>query len=503
MTPMNRSYPGSNGHATLRRFLLVALALFAGFPVVVCGQSISAENPLSAVGDVARQSLQLLRSGGAAAAAAALSQFEPHWSAVEDGIRAENPSIYARIEVAASRAEAALAATPPDRARAVQALEGLVQAVNDYAIGRAPGAAARASGGISALVTLIRQVKEAIAVGDTRQAADLMQSFTDVWPLVEPEVKSRSARAYARVESEMTRATAFLLSDALSQPKSREPVDRILIELEGLSAAGSYSVWDAGLILLREGMEALLIIAALLAALKKAGAGSGTGWVWAGAGAGLLGSVILAVILGFAISSAMAGSAREGLEGMVGIASVLLMLTVGAWLHSRSSLKAWNGFVKDRVGTAIAAGRMGALFTLALFAVLREGVEAVVFYIGIAPGIGAVPLVAGIAGALLLLAAVGFLVMRFSVKLPLHWVFLAATILIYYLAFKITGTSVRALQSAGILPAHFADGLPSAGFLGMSPSWEAFVPQVVVLALVLAEVVMTEARRLGSRNRRA
>ncbi len=334
------------------------------------------------------------------------------------------------------------------------------------------------------------------------QASDLMQSFTEVWPLAEPEVKTRSEQAYGIIESEMTRASSFLLSDAASQPKAREPVDRITVELEGLAATTSYSVWDAGLILLREGMEALLIIAALLAALKKAGTGTGSGWVWAGAGVGLLGSVIIAVILGFAIGAAMIGSAREGLEGIVGIASVLLMLTVGAWLHSRSSLSAWNGFVKEKVGSAIAAGRMGALFTLALFAVLREGVEAVVFYIGIAPGIGVLTLVIGIAGALVLLTAVGFLVIRFSLKLPLHWVFLVATVLIYYLAFKITGTSVRALQTAGMLPAHFADGLPSAGFLGMSPSWESFVPQVVVLALVLGEIVMTEARRLGSRNRR-
>jgi high-affinity iron transporter len=483
--------------------VLALLPLLAGIPSAIFGQPAIAPNPLTPIGDVARQSLQLLRSGDSAGAAAALARLEPIWRVVEDGIRAESPAIYARIEVAASRADAALSAAPPDMARAAQALETLVETVSGYTSGTAPGAAARGSGSITALVTLIRQVKEAMASGDSAHASDLLQSFAEVWPLAEPEVKSRSPKAYAHVEAEMTRAAAALMSDAASQPKAKEPVNRILDELEGLAALTSYSAWDAGLILFREGMEALLIIAALLAALKKAGTGAGTGLVWAGAGAGLLGSVILAVTLVHAISTATAGSAREMLEGIVGLASVLLMLTVGAWLHGRSSLRAWNGFVNEKVGTAVSGGRMGALFVLALFAVLREGVEAVVFYIGIAPGIGVLPLAAGIGGALLVLAAAGFLVIRFSVKLPLHWVFLAATVLIYYLAFKITGTSVRALQSAGILPAHFADGLPSAGFLGMSPSWEAFVPQAVVLALVLAEIVMTEARRLGSRNRRA
>jgi high-affinity iron transporter len=191
------------------------------------------------------------------------------------------------------------------------------------------------------------------------------------------------------------------------------------------------------------------------------------------------------------------------MEGFVGLASVAVMVTVGAWLHGRASSKAWQGFIKGKVGTAVAGGRMWTLYALALFAVLREGAEATVFYIGIAQGIGIAQLLVGIAGALVILAIVGFVIIRFSVRLPLHWVFLAATLLIYYLAIKITGESVRALQAASVLPSHFAGWLPSLGFIGTTPTWEVFLPQLLVLALVLSEIVITETRRGSARTKSA
>ncbi len=96
---------------------------------------------------------------------------------------------------------------------------------------------------------------------------------------------------------------------------------------------------------------------------------------------------------------------------------------------------------------------------------------------------------------------IGFLVIRFSARLPLHWFFLVATVLIYYLAFKIAGESIHSLQIAGVIPSHYADHLPTVGPLGMSQTWETFVLQAVVLVLVLAEVVTTEARRYSGKRK--
>jgi len=223
--------------------------------------------------------------------------------------------------------------------------------------------------------------------------------------------------------------------------------------------------------------------------------------VWAGAGSGLVLSAALAVLLGLLISAAAAASARESLEGFVGLASVLLMVTVGAWLHRRASLKAWNSYLQSTAGRAIAAGSTWGFFSLALLAVLREGAETVILLIGIEAGIGAAQLAIGVGAALLALVVIGFLLIRFSARLPLHWFFLVATVLIYYLAFKIAGESIHALQVAGVIPSHYAGALPALGPLGMSQTWETFLLQAVILVLVLAEVVTTEARRYGGRRK--
>jgi high-affinity iron transporter len=484
-----------------------ALAVLTLLLTISGGVSASAENKpgrdlLGRIAEMTATSLQSLEASNPAQASESLTRFEPEWETVEDEVRAKNPDVYARIEVDFSRALAALEAAPPDVLLAKDALAGLAQAVRDYADGTVRTASAQNKQVISALVRLLRQSGAALAAGDQAQAADLMQSFIGLWPLVEGEVKTRSETVYSQVEDEMTRASALLLSGASARGRAADLISTMTERLEEAGRMTGYTAWDAGLILLREGMEALLLLAALLAMLKKTQSKGGERWVWAGTGAGILASIVLAVILGLAISAA-AGSAREATEGFVGLASVALMVTVGAWLHRRSSLQAWATFMKGRVGGAIASGSMWSLFLLAFLAVVREGAESVVFYMGIAPSIPLPALMAGIAGALALLAVIGYLIIRFSVRLPLHYFFLVATLLIYYLAFKIAGQSVHALQMAGILPAHFAQRLPDVNFLGMSSTWETFVPQMAILLVILIEITITEVQRVVKSLRRA
>ncbi|MGO9413038.1 MAG: iron permease, partial [Spirochaetia bacterium] len=121
-------------------------------------------------------------------------------------------------------------------------------------------------------------------------------------------------------------------------------------------------------------------------------------------------------------------------------------------------------------------------------------------YIGIAPAISLARLLLGIGGALFILIVIGYLIIRFSVRLPLHWFFLVATLLIYYLAFKIAGESIHSLLIVGVLPSHSLARLPSPGFLGMYPTWETFGPQMAVLLYVLAELLFTEVRRIVIRR---
>ncbi|UUZ83393.1 FTR1 family protein [Paenibacillus sp. P26] len=233
----------------------------------------------------------------------------------------------------------------------------------------------------------------------------------------------------------------------------------------------------------------------LLAFLHRSGNASKQKWVWGGAGTGLLLSGGLAVLLTYAIAGAATGGTREMLEGITGLASVVMMLTVGAWLHGKSQVKAWNSYIHEQVGSALASGNLWSLFLVAGLAILREGAETTIFYIGIAPSIEPLQLVSGIAGALAVLLLLGFAMVKGSVRLPVRPFFLVATLLIYYLVFKFLGQSIHAPQVAGDLPAHASTKLPALDWLGVYPTWETTVPQLVVLVFIILQMARTERKR--------
>jgi high-affinity iron transporter len=137
------------------------------------------------------------------------------------------------------------------------------------------------------------------------------------------------------------------------------------------------------------------------------------------------------------------------------------------------------------------------LAAVSFLAILREGAETIIFYLGMAPAISTSRLVLGIVGALIILVALGYALIRFSKRIPIRPFFLVASLLIYYLAFKFLGMSIHALQVADRLPAHVPGYLPTVSWLGMYPSWETTLPQLCVLLLVLFELIWTERKHLA------
>ena len=448
----------------------------------------------------ARSSLRFAENGDATAASGQLASFSAQWHKVENAIRAGDSRAYAAVEVGMSRAGAALRTTPPNLVAAREALGSIAGALEIYGQGVGAQGGVATGVGLSGLLDFLRQSSAALGRGDRAAASTAMDSFIAAWPAEEGEVMARSAPTYARIESDMTETQALLLSATGDGARAQALLAGMTDSLVQISGKSRYTIWDSAIILLREGMEALLVLAALLALLRKSERRGSEGLVWAGAGVGLALSAGFAVVLGLLLTSAASGVARERVEGFVGLASVLLMLTVGAWLHRRSNLQGWNAYLKNKVGSALVTGSTWSVFALACLAVLREGGETVVFYAGIAPAISPLELLGGIGAAVVLLVVIGFLIIRYSVRLPLHYFFLVATLLIYYLALKIAGESVHALQVAGTLPSSFRGGLPVVGLLGMYATWETFVPQAIILLVVATEFVSTEVRRLAGRK---
>lgn len=162
-----------------------------------------------------------------------------------------------------------------------------------------------------------------------------------------------------------------------------------------------------------------------------------------------------------------------------------MMLTVGRWLHGKSNTAAWNKYVDRQMQGALAKGNLWYLFFIAALAILREGAETTIFYAGMAPAIATSQLLLGIGGALAVLIVLGYAIIALSAKLPIAAFFRTATALIYYLVFRFLGESIHALQVAGKIPAHAESSLPSIGWLGLYPTWETFVPQMLILAFIL------------------
>ncbi|HEV2250467.1 MAG TPA: FTR1 family protein [Candidatus Limnocylindria bacterium] len=325
---------------------------------------------------------------------------------------------------------------------------------------------------------------ERLAANDLPAAAAAVKAFQHDWVDVEGLVKTRSPQAYVDVENDMALATALLTGAPPDPAKARGVIERMKAELAPFLDATSYGVFDAAVILLREGLEALLVVAALLAFLAKTGNAAKAIWVWAGGAAGVGLSVVVAVVVNLVFAQT-GGTNREVVEGVVGLFAAVMLLYMSYWLHSKSSLGAWQRYIRDKSSSALARNSLVSLALISFLAVFREGAETVLFYLGIAPSISLGDLALGLALGAGGLTLIGVAMLVFGLRLPIRPFFLVAGTLVYYLAFKFIGTGIHALQVAGVVPVT-PGPIPESTFFGVYPTWQTTAPQLALLLLAAA-----------------
>lgn len=254
------------------------------------------------------------------------------------------------------------------------------------------------------------------------------------------------------------------------------------------------------IILVREGLEAILVIGALMAFLVKTGNGHRRREIHLGVAAAVGLSLLTALALEtvFVVSRA----SQEGLEGGVMIAAMATLFYVSYWLISKMEVAKWTRFVKSKVEKALSRRSALALASVAFLAVYREGFETVLFYKALAVSGGAgswVPLLLGILIGAVVLAGVYVAINRFGVRLPLKPLFGVTGALLYYMAFVFAGKGIAELQEAGLVsltPVGWAPRIPS---MGIYPTVESLGLQGVLLLLATVALVWTfvmEPRRL-------
>ena len=426
------------------------------------------------------QAIEQASAHDAASLKAAYQQFNAAWLGNERVVRNTSMGHYGQMETAMALMRVALETAPLDLDKIRQQSQHLKSAIDSYNSGET-AAAESSTYDFNGGVQLLRDGLGAFRSGQLSQGQEKLTTFITIWPNIEGEVSTRNPSLYSRVENQIPVILAHG-NDAAQQ----NTLSHLIDELEQINPQAQYGAIDAMLILLREGVEALLIVMALVSALNVAQQPKGKKWIYGGVVAGLIASVLGALALQKLFPAVSAGASREKLEGFVGIAAVLMMLMVGAWLHSKSSIQSWNAYIKKHMGKALSTGSLISLFGLSFLAVFREGAETIVFYAGILPKISTQAFLSGIAAAIVLLLALAWIMAKTSVTLPVAKMFRILTWLIYALGFKILGISLHALQLTGIAP---MTPLPStwleSNALGIYPTVETLAAQALYIGLIV------------------
>lgn len=401
------------------------------------------------------------------------------WTVNEGVVRDNSTAHYGKIETAISFLRSAIETEPVDFSSVQSSFDDLKTAIDSFVKGEE---VATTEGNLTLKdgIQLLEKALDGFKAGKTQEASSNMKKFITIWPSIEGDVSTRNATLYTRVESE----TPVIMVKG-NEKKYQDQLHALINDLSQIDTSASYNFFDAMLILLREGVEALLIVMALVTTLKAAKMKKGLKWVYTGAVMGILASLAIAVLLQFLFPAVSSGSNREIIEGAVGIFAVLMMIMVGIWLHSKSSIKKWNDFMESQMKAVTATGSFISMFALSFLAVFREGAETILFYAGIYPRIDKASFFLGIGLAFLVLFVLALVMNKASAYFKPHRIFLILTWLIYALAFKMLGVSIHALQLTNILPSHLMNGFTSIDWAGIYPSLEVVTCQLIFVVIVL------------------
>ena len=396
------------------------------------------------------------------------------------------------------------AALAPDEPVGSSLAMSRVAAVRNYQPGEATG-----SGNDQVFARVRAEVDSALRLaeaGKHDQASTVAFDAYMTFEQVEAEVRAKDNALAGELEAIFaelrTRAAGGATRQELKAIESRllanlEKAERT--QGDQLSAANLF--FNSFVILLREGLEAILILGALVTMLAKLGAAHRKRDVHIGAIAAVAASLVTAVVLQTLIR--VNTNQQEALEGITMLVAVVMLFYVSYWLLSRMEVAKWNRFVKGKVEDALTSGSALALASVAFLAVYREGFETVLFYkaLFVAGGSGpaAMPVLGGILAGAVILLIVYYAISRYGVKIPLKPFFGVTSGFLYYMAFVFAGKGIAELQEGGLVsltPVEWAPRIPQ---MGIYQTVETLAAQGILLALFLGALLWTfvlEPRRL-------
>lgn len=239
------------------------------------------------------------------------------------------------------------------------------------------------------------------------------------------------------------------------------------------------------LILVREGVEAMLVVGALAAYLRRAG-GADRLWVLH-VGVGI--AIVLSLLTGWALTGALqvAGASRGVLEGVTMLLAAAMLFYVSFWLFSKREAQRWQAWIAGQIESAVTQGSMFTLGGAACLAVYREGAETVLFYHALLAGepgnSGAIT--AGIGAAVAILLVFYLTLRHLSLRLPFQIFFTGTAVLLYGMAIVFMGQGISELQASGHLDSTHLPWAPHISWLGVSPTVQGIGAQSAMLLPLL------------------
>lgn len=363
-----------------------------------------------------------------------------------------------------------------------------------------PSAVVQAVGGS---LTMARQrLSESVAAyrkGDARDATELaLSAYLDGFEPVEPLLASRDAELMGRIETAMGELRSRIGSEApvAAVEEQARILDGLFDEaeerLDPAATSSTATFLGAFAVLLREGLEALLVVIAMIAFLNKADRRDALPYVHGGWVAALVAGAATWFAATYLIE--VSGASRELTEGFGSLFAAIVLLSVGIWMHGKSQGDAWQRYIREKLQHALSNRSAWFLFGLTFIVVYREVFETILFYATMWSQGGEGAIVAGGASAIVLLSVIAWAMLKFSRKLPIAKFFSYSSILIAVLAVVLAGKGIAALQEAGLIDVRPLSGFPRIEILGVFPSLQSVAAQLIAAAIIVLSFAMLSRR---------
>lgn len=347
-----------------------------------------------------------------------------------------------------------------------------------------------AEGSLAIARARLAESVKAYQAGNAAAAGSLaLSSYLDGFEPMEALLRTRNADLLVRVETAMGEYRTRIAAGApAAEIVAQAAVLRGLFDATDAALApsaddGSAAFVGAFTILVREGVEALLVVVAMIGFLTKVDRRDVLPYVHGGWALALVAGLVTWALAAYAFD--IDGASREATEGFAALLAAAVLLAVGIWMHQKSLAGRWQAYLKERISSALSKRSAWFLFGLAFVAVYREVFETILFYIALWARGNTGAILGGFVAGVAALVVITIVMLRTSKRLPISQFFGLSSALVAILAVVLAGKGIAALQEGGYLPpslVHF----PRFELLGVYPSLYSLLAQLAVIVVIVA-----------------